>query len=107
MTLPTVGTTNAYWDSTISPTGAMSAFAAYSNKIDSVDTTANSYTRTRIEDGRVDTWTINNPVVGLRHRAAATNVNETIGLRIPAAGLSASISANVAQNFYSLSIDRP
>lgn len=107
MTLPTVGTTNAYWDSTVSPNGAMSAFAAYSTRIDSVDTTANSYARTRIEDGRVDAWAINNPVVGLRHRAAATSVNESIGLRIPAAGLSASISANVAQNFYSLSIDRP
>ncbi|GAB7546146.1 hypothetical protein [Cupriavidus sp. 8B] len=107
MTLPTVGTTNAYWDSMISPNGAVSAFTPYSVKIDSVDTTANSYTRTRIEDGRVDTWTINDPVVGLRHRAAATNVNESIGLRIPAAGLSATISANVAQNFYSLSMDRP
>ncbi|MDF3833535.1 hypothetical protein P3W85_11330 [Cupriavidus basilensis] len=107
MTLPTVGTTNAYWDSRIDPDGAVSAFTPNSVKIDSVDTTANSYTRTRIEDGRVDTWTINDPVVGLRHRAAATNVNESIGLRIPAAGLSATISANVAQNFYSLSVDRP
>ncbi|WP_269503043.1 hypothetical protein [Burkholderia sp. IMCC1007] len=107
MTLPTVGTTNAYWDLTMNRSGAMGAFEAYSNRIDSVDTTANSYTRTRIEDGRVDTWTINDPVVGLRHRAAATNVNESIGLRIAAAGLSASISADAAQNFYNLSMDRP
>ncbi len=107
MTLPTVGSVNSYWDSTLSNTGAMSTFTPYSNRIDAVDTTANSYTRTRIEDGRVDTWTINNPVVGLRHRDAATGVNETIGLRIPALGLSVSIAANPTQNFYSMSMDRP
>ena len=107
MTLPTAGSTSSYWDSSLNYNGAMSTFDAYSNRIDSVDTTAKSYTRTRIEDGRVDTWTINNPVVGLRHRDAATGVNETIGLRIPALGLSVSIAANVAQNFFSLSMDRP
>jgi hypothetical protein len=107
LTLPTVGTTSSYWDTSLFNTGAMDTFVPYSNRVDSVDTTANSYTRTRIEDGRVDTWTINNPVVGLRHRAAATGINETIGLRIPALGLSASIAANPAQNFYSLSMDRP
>jgi len=106
--LPAVGALTPFWDSVFDGTGAMSALTAYTNRIDSVDTATQTYIRTRLEDGRVDSWTNDKPTIGVRYRPQAPHASESYGIRVGGpTGLAAVISVNPAQNFYSLSVDRP
>ncbi|CAG2139634.1 hypothetical protein LMG31506_02144 [Cupriavidus yeoncheonensis] len=103
--LPAVGTVNTYWDAALNPTGATNITDG-SNTVVSVDTAANTYTRQHA-DGHFDTWQINVPFVGVRYRAPAQGVNEVVSLNLANSGLSAVISVNPSNVFYSISINRP
>lgn len=110
-TLPAVGFFNAYWDANLNAAG-VTDITGNSITVTAVDTTANTYTRQR-DDGRIDTWFDNKPSNGLRYRAATPPVGaipgaaEAMGMNLPNTGLSVSISVNPADNFYSISVDRP
>ncbi|MFS8981441.1 hypothetical protein PO002_45060 [Cupriavidus necator] len=106
--LPVVNAETRYWDSVTDYTGTMSAFTSYTNRVTAVDEATKTYTRTRLEDGRVDSWTADKPTVGMRYRQASPGASEAYGIRLGGTtGLAAVISANPNQNFYSLSVDRP
>jgi hypothetical protein len=107
--LPAVGSTNSYWDAVITGGGLIpnSNLTTDSVTVTAVDTAANTYTRKRTSDGRIDTWQNNVPSSGLRYRVASPGASETIGMNLPNTGLSISVSVNPADNFYGISVDRP
>ncbi|PWK37791.1 hypothetical protein [Cupriavidus plantarum] len=110
--LPAVGTKNVYWDANVGPTG-LTDITAFSNQVLSVDPATSSYVRTRIEDGRVETFTDNKPFPGVRYRPEVAAVNgaggasEMIGMSLANTGLTAAINVNPANPFFSISVDRP
>ncbi|WP_313839700.1 hypothetical protein [Cupriavidus sp. SZY C1] len=105
--LPVVGTTNAYWDLTVF--GDLSVqTASASTTITAVNPATNAYTRTR-NDGRVDTWTQNKPVNGLRYRAPSgdATAREALSLTLGNTGVGVLIGLELASQFYDISVNRP
>ena len=118
LALPAVGKVSNYWDFTVgsgafewSPAnnaeGGASALADYSTTVTAVDTTAQSYTRLRASDGRVDTFLINNPRTGVRNRVASGSVSATFAM--PLAGWGVVLSTNVddSSDYLDVSVDHP
>ncbi|SPA53027.1 conserved hypothetical protein [Cupriavidus taiwanensis] len=105
--LPVVGATNSYWDTVmfggLVPT--LQNAGTWSTVVTGVDAQTGSYTRKRVEDGRLDSWKVNSPANGLRYRAATSGASEMISLIPGNTGLSLGIAANGA--FYDISVNRP
>lgn len=118
LTLPAVGTVSNFWDFTVgsgafewAPTndaeGGASALADYSITDTAVDTAAQSYTRLRASDGRIDTFFINNPRDGVRNRVASSSASATLAMPLAGWGVVISTSVSDSQNFLDISIDHP
>jgi hypothetical protein len=72
LTLPAVGTVTPYWDAGITGAGEMSTNSTATTTVTSIDTAAQTYTRTR-QDGRRDTLSINQPRDGFLSRAQSAS----------------------------------
>ena len=105
--LPVVGATNSYWDTVmlggLVPT--LQNAGTWSTVVTVVDAQTGSYTRKRVEDGRLDSWKVNSPANGLRYRAASSNASEMISLVPGNTGLGLGIAVN--GSFYDISVNRP
>ncbi len=115
-TLPEVGSTTRYsetlvlfdWLGTRSTTGVTASEVT----ITSVDAAANTMTRSRLSDGRIDTWHLNAPIAGLNTRDAGT-VNGTrfsaaYQMKLPGLGITLVTNAEGAPGrFYGYSALRP
>ena len=86
--LPAVGFTWAYWDMAFLGNGTMTAVVSTVSEVTAVDSAAQSFTRTKT-GGVIDTWTINDPVAGVRHRAreSATGPSEFLVMPLPDTGV--------------------
>jgi len=118
LVLPSVGKTNQSWDFTVGSgsfrwapannlQGGASSLSDASMTVTEVDAVAQSFTRVRDVDQRVDTITINSPRDGMRSRLAGTNVSATIMMPVTGTGLAFYTSVAANQNFFGISIDRP
>jgi hypothetical protein len=84
--------------------------------VSAADIAAGSYSRTQASDGRIDTFTINNPRNGLRYRPAGTsaingggtvNFSEIVTMPLADTGILFYTSVNPAENFFGISVGRP
>ena len=114
--LPTVGTMNSAWDFTINSTGYASTLGEIATTVKAVDTVAQSFTRERASDGRIDGFHINNPRNGMRHRAAGSSLDkfgatvtfsEIISMPLPGTGIGVYSSVAANQNFFGVSVNKP
>lgn len=118
LALPELGSVNTFWDFTVGngafqfapandANGGASALADYSITITGVDATAQSITRLRASDGRVDTLLVNSPRAGVRNRLAGTNVQPS--LQMPLNGFGVTLSTNVGgtSDYLDISINHP
>ena len=116
LSLPTVGTVNSAWNFTINSTGYASTLGEIAAKVTAVDTVAQSFTRERASDGLIDSFHINNPRNGLRHRPAGSSLDkfgatvtfsEIISMALPGTGIGVYSSVAANQNFFGVSINKP
>jgi hypothetical protein len=68
LTLPQPDATLTFWDFVLNTAGDALGLADFTVRYASVDAAAGTYTRLRPTDNRLDTWTINRPLPGLRVR---------------------------------------
>ena len=98
--LPAVGSVSNFREFQFNGNGSIGALAENTITVTAVDTVANSYTRRRTADGRVDTLGVNKPRNGLRYRAAnsctvngvASNCAEVVQLPLQGMGITLSLS---------------
>lgn len=98
--LPAMGSVSNFREFQFNGNGSIGALAENTNTVTAVDTVANSFTRRRTADGRVDTLGVNKPRNGLRYRAAnsctvngvASNCSETVQLPLQGMGITLSLS---------------
>ena len=116
LSLPTVSAMNSAWDFTINSSGYASTLGEIATTVKAVDTTAQSFTRERASDGRIDSFHINNPRNGLRHRAAGSSVDkfgatvtfsEIISMPLPGTGIGVYSSVAANQYFFGVSVNKP
>jgi hypothetical protein len=116
--LPAVGTVNYFREFTLNGTTATTALTENSVTVTSVDAAANSITRSRASDGRVDTFAVDSPRAGLRHRVANTctiggnpsNCAEVVQIPLQGMGITLSLSVGLttpSSAFYAVSVGRP
>ena len=117
-TMPTVGETTPFWESTLGSAGTGGPMFEDTSVVTSVDSNAGTLSRRLKSLGRVDTFTINAPRIGLRNRkATACAAAETgapvsacsalVTMRLPGMGLSAFGSAVEGTNFFGINITKP
>jgi hypothetical protein len=126
-TLPAVGTVDKFWDLTVGTgsfswaptTGAAGSVTASlvdtTTTVTAVDTTAQTYTRTRASDGRIDGFKINDPRTGLRYRAPGASTNSagpitlsgTINMPLTDTGITVYQSSESNRNFFGISVIHP
>ncbi len=116
LSLPAVDQVSTFTDFTINGSGFASALDDSTITVTAVDAEAQSFTRTRSSDGRIDSFTINNPRNGMRYRPLGTspvngggtvNVSENINMPLPGTGASVFIGRSSTQSFLGVSITRP
>jgi hypothetical protein len=115
--LPAVGTVTNFREFTLNGNGTLSALLDESNTVTAIDTTANTATRLRARDSRVDTLSYNKPRDGLRYRVpnsctvngVASNCAGTVQLPLQGMGitLSMSVGTNPTSAFMSVSVSKP
>ena len=114
-TLPAVGARISFWDLGINASGVATMGALATLEVTAVDSAANTYTRQRLSDGRLETWETNKPWDGIRHRLAGTspvngggtvNVPEIVSLQLLGTGIVVSTTVNPAR-FFSVSVEQP
>ena len=92
-TLPAVGAVSQSFDLTINPLGGADVFVDHRATVATVDTAAQSFTRTARVSGGVaqpeDQLSVNSPRLGLRYRTPTTGVSEFTALAVRGAGFSA------------------
>jgi hypothetical protein len=116
--LPAVGSVSNFWDFNVGSgafefapvndaDGGASALADYSVSITAVDTVAQSITRLRASDQRVDTLLVNSPRAGVRNRVASANVQPS--LQMPLSGFGVTLSTNVGgtSDYLDISVNHP
>lgn len=116
LSLPVVGNETRFWDIQVGSNGVASAVAHSVVTVTAVDAAAQSFTRVRSSDGRVDGFTLNQPRDGLRYRAAGSsattsggsvNFAATIVMPLPGTGLVVNVSTAANQNFFGVSVIKP
>jgi hypothetical protein len=118
LTLPAVGAVTNFWDWIVgsgafewSPTndanGGATTLADYSITVTAVDMAAQSYTRLRASDQRVDTFFINSPRDGVRNRVATATASATLAMPLAGWGVVLSTNVDATQNFFDVSVDHP
>lgn len=116
LTLPVVGSVSTYWDFTVGSgafewapandaDGGASTLADYSTTVTAVDTAAQSYTRLRASDQRVDTFLINNPRDGVRNRVASGSVTATFAMPLTGWGVVLSTNVTDTSDYLDISVD--
>lgn len=115
--LPAVGTVSNFREFSLNGNGSISPLSDESITVTAIDTTANTATRIRARDSRVDTLSYNKPRDGLRYRApnsctvngVASNCAGTVQLPLQGLGitLSASIGTSPTNAFISVSVNKP
>jgi hypothetical protein len=112
LSLPAVGDVSRYWDLSVDSSGAVSTPGDATTTVKSVDDVARSYTRER-PNGSIDTYTIDQPRDGMRHRAAfsspttaggVVNFSAILAMPLPDTGVTVYTSAAAAQNFFGVSV---
>ena len=112
---PAQGSTSRFWDFTqryfaasqpATSNGALSTEAS-ANSITNTTVTDTSVTRTRSSDGRVDTWQLDQPIPGLRFRAAAGTLDASYQRFIPGTGMAMYIDGMGGKHFAGVSVNRP
>lgn len=120
MTLPAQGQVTRYWDVDLIRTGYMTYDSygptAQETTITAIDPNAGILTRMRASDGRTDSFSINNPLPGVRFRPAQTWNHPQHGstplppvYQVPLVDLGFAITVNAEQNVhtYAISVLRP
>jgi hypothetical protein len=119
LALPAVGDVSTFWDFLVGSgsftwappantgEGGATTLADYVETVTSVDPTAQSYTRIRTSDQRVDGFTINSPREGLRLRPAGGNYPAAVAMPIQGTGLVFYTSVTPGQNFFGISVNHP
>lgn len=115
LALPAVGTVARYRDFNYSVDGYLTAPQAdVATTVTAVDAAAGSYQRRRASDGRIDRFTINSPLPGLRTRAAndctldSASVSCAAIVTMPLPGLGIGVYASSGpQNFFGVTVERP
>ena len=114
LSLPAVDSSSNFWDFTVGngafswePVNGATALASSTISVTAVDQGAQTYTRLRAADQRVDVLSINSPVEGMRQRTASGNLSGTILLPITGTGMVFYTSVAANQNFLGISVDQP
>lgn len=115
--LPVVGQATTFWDLTVSSGGVVSPFSTATVTVTAVDAAAGSFTRRRSSDGRIDSFTINQPRSGLRSRVlnsctnasgAALNCAGIITMPLPGTGVTVyGSSSGRGTDFFGISVNQP
>ncbi|WP_370637423.1 hypothetical protein [Cupriavidus sp. AU9028] len=106
LTLPALGAKNAYWDMSVLSSGMVEDISTFSTTIAEVDATAGTYSRLR-DDGRLDSWTINQPAIGLRHRPLTATTAETVSMSLGNTGVIVATGSRQASSYFGVSVTRP
>jgi hypothetical protein len=104
--LPAVGDVTRLRSFTLDALGNASAIRDSTYTVTAVDSATNSFTRQR-DDGRLETFSVDAPRAGYSTRAAATNVNPIVSLRLPGNASSAFTSLATNADFFGIGIQHP
>lgn len=121
LSLPAVGSVSDFWDFEVGSGGfswaplanGATALSERQMTVTATDATAQTLTRVRTSDGRVDTFAVNSPYPGLRYRAAAAATGSqsalaaTVTMPLASGGLTFSANATTSNNFFGLSVSKP
>ena len=116
-TMPTVGETTSFWESTIGSAGSGGAMFEDTRVVTSVDSSAGTYSRRLNSLGRVDTLAVDAPRTGLLSRKATACATEA-GVPVSACsgvlimvlrgmGVTAIGSAVEGTNFFAINVTKP
>ena len=115
LALPAVGLVQKFWDFTIASNGVPSVPTDFTTTIKSVDSAAQTFSRERLSDGRIDSFENNRPREGLRHRPAGTSAttsgasvsySELVSMSLPDTGLTV-YGLTATPTFFGVSVTRP
>lgn len=109
LSMPAVGKVSNYWDVGLSQNAGVRTVSISPNSTTITAVDGDLATRTRASDGRVDTVRYNQPVAGLRYRAAGTGFGAAYQLPIRGTGFTVVIPAtlgNPGQQSYTVSMNR-
>ena len=106
--LPAVGEESNVFDFSVAGVTFTSTRADESTTVISVDMTAPSFTREREGDARRDTFTINQPRNGLRHRPASGSGAAAVQV-MPLPGSNSAVYTSIApaDSFFGVALDKP
>ena len=105
--LPAMGARTSFWDMGINASGVATMSALSTLEVTAVDAVANTYTRQRMSDGRVETWekqqaARRRPPPPARHERARDRHAASAGHGI---GVSATVNPNLS--FLSVTVEQP
>jgi hypothetical protein len=114
LALPAVNEVTEFWDFTVGngnfawePAPGASELSDFTLAVTAVDTTANSYTRVRASDSRVDSIAINTPYPGLRARPASNVAPATVFLPLAGVGVTFYTYSDTGTDFFGISVNHP
>ncbi|RYF13818.1 MAG: hypothetical protein EOO30_20190 [Comamonadaceae bacterium] len=101
--VPDVGHVQKFWQLRVSAFNGSDLVTAPlvsdSSTITASDAAAGTFTRQQASNGQVDSWQVNHPVDGMRHRAGAGSVSEMHQLLLPGLGMSAFLVGSSAKSY--------
>lgn len=110
LALPAVGTSNAFWQSTISSTG-IGVVSEESNTITAVDAATGAVTRQFASDGHTDVVAFNAPYGGMRYRAAngcsPITCSPSVQVPLQGTGIVIAVSGVSTRHNMTVSINKP
>lgn len=113
LTLPASGEQQSYWDVSVNAQGVTGNLTADVRTFTAVDAAAGSYTRSASFGGTIDSFTINSPRPGMRHRATCINSSGAtvscgmIALPLTGMGMTVYGDADETSNYFGISVARP
>lgn len=102
-----VGTVVKYWDLNQGYDGSTLTATLEPHQLTVTEASETSVTRTRAADGRVDTFQLDKPVVGLRERTATSTVSGVYNKFFPGLGIAFAVDSMPNAHFASISVNRP
>lgn len=116
--LPAVGTATYFREFALNGNGTVSDLTENTVTVTATDAAAQTITRLRASDNRVDTLGVDYPRTGVRHRAlnactingVASNCSQLVQLPLQGMGITLSLSVgltNPSAAFYNISVGRP
>lgn len=116
LSLPATGEVAHVFDLRVTGSTFTSAETEESTTVTAIDTASQSYTRQRLADGRIDTFTINKPRSGMSYRPAGNSQTTGGGsvafeeiqvMPLPAGGAVFYTSIAAANNFFGVTLSKP